>query len=103
MILVLTMGSNGTSGLLRFKYAEEYFIVALGVDDSQRWVDVATGLGPTDTAAYIHPDYYAEGERSEIREEHLSNFDTTTPTGRNIKVNFDVAEGESLDCTITIG
>ncbi|KZV96848.1 hypothetical protein EXIGLDRAFT_764915 [Exidia glandulosa HHB12029] len=30
---VLTMGSTGTSGILRFQSGDQYFIVALGVDD----------------------------------------------------------------------
>ena len=100
---VLTMGGSGTSGLLRFNCGDEYFIVAVGVHNYLRWVDVSTGLAPSDTATYIHPDYYADGShRTEVREEQLSSFDVTSPSGRNIKVNFDVAEGQSLDCTITI-
>jgi hypothetical protein len=101
---VLTMGGSGTSGILRFRCGDEYFIVALGVHNYLRWVDVSTGLPSSDTAAHIHPDYYTEGSyRTSVREKQLSSFDVTSPQGRNIKVNFDVAEGQSLDCTITIG
>lgn len=52
---VLTMGGSGTSGILRFVSGEERFIVALGVHNYKRWVDVSTGLAPNQTATNAHP------------------------------------------------
>jgi Fungal fruit body lectin len=100
---VLTMGGSGTSGILRFKSGSEYFIVALGVHNYKRWVDVSTGLPTSDTAAHIHPDYYTAGNyRATVREKQLSSFDVTSPQGRRITVNFTVAEGHELACDIVI-
>jgi len=100
---VLTMGGSGTSGILRFKCKDEYFIVALGVHNYKRWIDVSTALPSSDTATHIHSDYYTAGNyRATVREKQLSTFDVTSPQGRNVKVNFDVADGQSLDCTIVI-
>jgi len=100
---VLTMGGSGTSGILRFQYDGEYFIVALGVHNNKRWCDVSTGLPPSGTACHIHPDYYTDGNyRATVREKQLSSFDVTSPQGRNIKVNFNQPDGKELECSIVI-
>lgn len=100
---VLTMGGSGTSGILRFKCNDEYFIVALGVHNYKRWCDVSTGLASSGTACHIHPDYYTEGNvRAAVREKQLSTFDVTSPQGRKITVNFDQPDGNDLKCSICI-
>ena len=99
---VLTMGGSGTSGLLRFKCGDEYFIVALGVHNYKRWCDVSTGLPSSDTACYIHPNYYNGGAGAGVREKQLSNFEATSPQGWKIKVDFNVSEGSNLECSICV-
>jgi Fungal fruit body lectin len=99
----LTMGGSGTSGILRFQSGNERFIVALGVHNYKRWVDVSTALPATDTAVHIHPDYYTAGNyRATVREKQLSSFDVTSPQGRRVQVIYTVAEGNNLACNIII-
>ncbi|CAL1698072.1 unnamed protein product [Somion occarium] len=101
---VLTMGGSGTSGILRFNSGSEYFIVALGVDNSKRWVDVATGLTSSQTATDAHKDYYTGGTtRAAVREKQLDKFDVKSATGRQIQVKYTVAEGNNLAADIIIG
>ena len=60
-------------------------------------------LTPTDTAVYIHPDYYVAGsERTAVRVKHLSSLIVTSSHGKNIKANYIVAEGHKLECTTVI-
>ena len=83
--------------------------VALSVHNYMHSVDISTSL-PTLVRKYqycyvthIHTNYYTKGHcRTTVREKQLSNVDVTSVKGRTIKVNFVVAEGQSLDCVTII-
>ncbi|KZV96854.1 fungal fruit body lectin, partial [Exidia glandulosa HHB12029] len=104
---VLTMGGSGTSGILRFRSGDQYFIVALGVHNYKRWVDVSTSLAGNDTATHIHPDYYTGGNlRAGVREEQRKDFDVTPQSGpmagRRVEVHYTISEGNNLEANVII-
>ncbi|KAJ7726308.1 fungal fruit body lectin [Mycena maculata] len=56
---VLTIGSSGTSGILRFlSDTGEYFLIAVGVHNCKRWCDIVSNITPDMTGAKVHPEYY---------------------------------------------
>jgi len=99
---VFTMGGSGTSGTLRFQNdSGENFIVAMGVHNYKRWCDIVMDLRNNQTGVTINPEYY--GDRSAVREKQLSTFEARSAVGRNVEINFTVADGNNLCANIIIG
>jgi hypothetical protein len=54
---ILTMGSSGTSGSLRFVFDTcEKFVAIFGVHNHKHWCDIVTDLGDSQTALVINPE-----------------------------------------------
>ncbi len=102
---VLQMGGSGTSGTLRFVGENnEKFIVALGVHNYKRWGDIVTNLTDEQTGVVINPQYYdGNAERARARERQLAEYSVKNVQGRNITINYTVAEGNDLRANIIIG
>lgn len=99
----LTIGGSGTSGTLRFESdTGERFIVAIGVHNYKRWVDIVTGLAPDQTGVVINAEYY-NNVRSFAREKQLSTYTVTSKAGRKFTATYTVAEGNDLKLNIIIG
>lgn len=102
---VLRMGDSGTSGTLRFVADNgEKFIVALGVHNYKRWGDTVTNLTDEQTGVVINPQYYdGTPDRAHARESQLADYSVKNVQGRNITINYTVAEGNDLRTNIIIG
>ncbi|MCO5598951.1 hypothetical protein L7F22_053055 [Adiantum nelumboides] len=101
---VLSMGSSGTSGTLRFMNPQgEYFLVALGVHNNKRWCDIAVDLPSSSTGVEIHPTYYIDNStRNAMLWKQLASLQATSSSGVKISVDYYVDEGKTLKATITI-
>lgn len=96
---------GGTSGMLRFrnKYGE-FFLVALGVHNNERWCDIVPDQAANNTCMEIHPQYYSEdnAQRNEMLWKQSANEERTCSNGRNLSVNFYKKERNTFYATITI-
>lgn len=103
-VLTLTMGTSGTSGVLRFASDKgELITVAVGVHNYKRWTDIVTSLGPEQTALKINGEYYNNGGRDWIREKQLAEYNVTSAAGTKVEVRFTVADGNNLQANVIIG
>lgn len=103
----LTMGTSGTSGILRFRTEDgrEAFFVAVGVHNWKPWVDIVTNLEDHDTGVKCLPEYYVgdKVERVRAREAQRGEWKATNNKGRVIKARFRGTEGHELELDIIIG
>lgn len=100
-IFVLTMGSSGTSGMMRFldKATGEVFAILVGVHNYKPWCDVVTDLKTKDTCMDIQPTYYAGGKRSGIT--LVEGMDKRSASGKKISLKIDT-EGHNLSVIVRI-
>ncbi|KAK3342208.1 fungal fruit body lectin [Lasiosphaeria hispida] len=108
---VLTMGSSGTCGSLRFVAdTSENFIVTLGVHNYKPWGDIVTKLDPaSQTGVVITPEYYEKEwggtqvqERVDVRWKTLSSYEVTRD-GRKFSFSYTVTGGNNLNVNVVIG
>ena len=101
--LTLTIGGDGTSGVLLFLSDKgERITLAVGVHNYKRWCDVATGLNPDETSLVINGQYYNDGGRDWVRVRQQTEHSATSPTGTTVKVIYTVAEGNKLEANVII-
>ena len=98
-IKTLTMGGSGTSGTIRFRSAEngKSFIVAVGVHNYKRWVDIVPNPTNDQTGMIVNGQYYNNGARSAQREAQLATY-----TNGNITVTYTVTDGNTLAANIIV-
>lgn len=100
---VLRMGASGTCGTIRFESdTGERFIVALGVHNYARWVDIVTGLEGHDTCIKLTPEWYNGGFRAYMREKQPTEHSAVSPQGRKIEAKYTVKDGHELRIDIII-
>ncbi|KAH9977298.1 fungal fruit body lectin [Lactifluus volemus] len=102
---VLTMGTSGTCGSLRFlSNTGEYFIVTLGAHH-YRWCDIVPNLAADETGVFITPQYYDDNypDREAQRERQLAAYSVSDYAGRKLTVSYSVAEGYDLTANVVIG
>lgn len=103
----LTIGSSGTSGLLRFKteQGKEAFFVAFGVHNYKPWLDIITGLADDVTGVKALPEYYnnVNPERVKSREAVRTRQSILNIDRRTIAAEYKVTEGKNLELAIIIG
>ncbi|KZS90447.1 fungal fruit body lectin [Sistotremastrum niveocremeum HHB9708] len=102
---VLTMGGSGTSGSLRFVADNgENFVTTLGVHNFLRWGDIVTDLPGDQTGITVNSSYYdGNANRAAAREAQLAHVQHANAHGRNIQINYVVADGNNLEANIIIG
>jgi len=93
---VLTMGGSGTSGTLRFvSTTGSSFLLALGVHNYKRWVDIQPDPTKDQTATVMHPSYYNAGTaQAEAREAQRSTWTVQTAQGQQVTVTCTQEEGQ---------
>ncbi|KAM3548919.1 hypothetical protein MY1884_008972 [Beauveria asiatica] len=105
--MTLTMGGSGTSGMLRFKTenGNEAFVVACGVHNYKRWVDIVTNLKDDMTCVSILPEYYNNQDQARVkaREAQRENYSVKNSAGRTISASYSSTEGHDLVLDIVIG
>lgn len=96
----LTMNASGSSGMLRFVTSnDEYFAVAVGVNNYKRWCDVTVNLSPSEPLTTLHPTYYHGDKNKELKAE-AAEASAITSKGNKVTVTFYVSDGHSLWCNI---
>ena len=103
---VLTMGSSGTSGSLRFQTdSGEGLVVTLGINNGSRWGDIAANLGDGSTCVQISPQYYdgTQPDRIAARNAERINYSVFNNRNRNLTYAYIVASGSSLKVNIITG
>jgi len=100
-IFVLTMGSSGTSGMMRFldTATGEVFAILVGVHNYKPWCDIVTDLTTKDTCMEIQPTYYAGGKRSGIT--LVESMNKTSASGKKISLAIKT-EGQKLSVVVMI-
>ncbi|KAL4880271.1 fungal fruit body lectin [Aspergillus karnatakaensis] len=88
---ILTMGSSGTSGMLRFHSSSgELFSVVLGVYNYKPWCNALVDLEPSEAAVKLHAEYYAGGRFSR---EIPSEVQKVSKGWKHVRVFFDGVDG----------
>lgn len=101
---LLTIGGSGTCGTLRYRSESgESFLVAVGVHNYKRWVDIVPDLAEAQTGELLSAEYYSGSKRARRREKQLSHHEVTLASGRSVKVNYTVADGHNLKADLIIG
>lgn len=103
-MLVLSLHSNGPSGVVRFLSTKgERIALAVGVHNYQRWCDIVTNLNPDETALKVNCEYYNDGFRSFAREKQSVEHSATSNAGTKVQIKYTVAEGHKLEADVIFG
>ncbi|KAL4869925.1 hypothetical protein BDV12DRAFT_167083 [Aspergillus spectabilis] len=95
---ILTMGSSGTSGILRFQSPSgELSTVVVGIHNWQPWCDAQVDLATNDTGVKLHPEYYSGGRLSGEAHREIQR---TSSKGTHVKVFFDAVEGHQISAVV---
>jgi hypothetical protein len=77
--------------------------VVVGVHNWVRWCDIVTSISSDDSAGKILAMYYNNGEKEFMRWKNLQQYSVRSTRGTNLRVTFDVAEGNRLTARFVIG